>query len=68
VDDLRSVLRNILSRIGRPELPVQGDGFDERLSSLDSRLSEQEREQRSIAARLKLLEIQADPRGLRHDC
>lgn len=59
------VLRGLLRRFGRPSIsPAIGigeiDEFDERLAVL-------EREQREIDARLRLLEQQADPRGIRRE-
>jgi len=59
---MHDVLRRLWQRFGHPEQRVfritDVDAFDERINVL-------ERRQRDIAARLKLLEQQADPRGWR---
>lgn len=59
-DDL---LRRIWRCFGRPYVPPV-KGAD--LAAVDERLSDLERLQRDINARLLLLEKQADPRGWRH--
>jgi hypothetical protein len=60
VDDL---LRRLLRLLGRPQ-EARSDGRDLRV--IDERLGSLEQRQREIAARLRLLERQADPRDLRH--
>jgi len=60
--DLLAALRQMLHQFGRPrpEFRITDvDAFDERLTSLEQRQVE-------IAARLRLLEQQGDPRGINH--
>lgn len=56
---MHEVVRWVLRRLGHPPLPTV-ERPDDRY---DVRLSEIERQQADIAARLRLLEYQADPRG-----
>ena len=60
MSDLPGTLRALLHRFGRPEaLPTRTTD----LTVIDQRLENLEQEQFAIAARLRLLELQGDPRG-----
>jgi len=57
------LLRQALSHFGRPRLDNRGvtvEHFDERITTLEQR-------QQEIAARLRILEIAGDPRGIRDE-
>jgi hypothetical protein len=58
-------LRHLFEHIGRPDAPpLEADHpTDASLSAVDRRLSDLERQQREILARIKLVEIQARIRG-----
>lgn len=62
-DAIRHIFR-CLGRFGRPD---RIDATDARDDKVDTRLSSLERKQRDIRARLRLLEIQSDPRGISDD-
>lgn len=47
--------------------PSIGEQVTERDEAVDGRLSALERRQQEIAARLRLLEVAGDPRGIRDD-
>jgi hypothetical protein len=55
-------VRRMLTRLGLAGPP--GPGAHAALDRYDARLDHIEQEQREIAARLRLLGLQADPRGL----
>ena len=55
-------LFRLLRRFARPEILSSGTAD---LRTIDERLGVVEREQREIEARLRLLERQSDPRGIR---
>lgn len=64
VSELAEMLRHWLGRFGRP---TQFAEMAEHEQAVDTRLTTLERRQRDIAARLRLLEIQSDPRGIGRD-
>jgi hypothetical protein len=68
MSDLTDIIRHVFARFGRPQVAEAHRATDENMELLDHRLGDVEEKQRSIAARLRLLEIQADPQGrLRHE-
>jgi hypothetical protein len=68
MSDLADILRHVFTRFGRPQVAESHRATDENMELLDHRLGDVEDKQRAIAARLRLLEIQADPQGrLRHE-
>ena len=61
---LSDAIRHLLGRFGRPEVHIDAT---ERDDVLDGRLTSLEREQVEIAARLRVLEKAANPRGIGRD-
>ena len=67
-NDPLAALRQWLHRFGRPDRGTASRvQHGETLAAFDSRLTDVEREQREIEARLRLLEIQGTPRGRLRD-
>lgn len=61
VSDLRDAIRRLFQRFGRPS---QFDLNEEHDEKVDGRLTVLEQRQREIAARLRILEKQGNPRGI----
>lgn len=64
-DTVRALVRSVFARFGRPDRADEVSPERERgLAAHDTKLSDLEREQREIAARIQLIERQSDPRGV----
>lgn len=65
---VRDLFMRMFKRIGRPPSHEwEVETADKHLEEVDTRLSKVEHQQRNIASRLQLLEIQSDPRRHRSD-
>ena len=65
VFDLVALVRERLRQVGRP--PTVGEVIDADDAVRDERISVLEQREREIQARLRLLEIAGDPRGIRDE-
>lgn len=60
-DALRQIVMNMFRGFAKPDITIKSsDGGIERV---DKHIEDIERKQREVAARIKLLEIQSNPRG-----
>jgi hypothetical protein len=67
MSDLTDILRHVFTRFGRPQVAESHRATDENMELLDHRLGTVEEKQRSISARLRLLEIAGDRQGIVRD-
>lgn len=65
VSELSDAVRRLLRHFGRPETMAATIEHDE---AVDTRLTDLERRQLEIAARLRILEKASNPRGIGFDC
>jgi hypothetical protein len=66
MSDLRDILRHAFGRFGRPSAEPTEGATDAHVEAIDKRLDVLERHVSENKARLRLLEIQADPQGRLH--
>lgn len=55
----RRIMKKVITNFARPDEPVPGKRLDE----VDEDIERTDRQQRELAARVRLLEMQSTPRG-----